>query len=91
MTQLVEDYPHDLPRDAERVGAGLEDDRKLQRAKLVAGVLSELALIGMLIISLQEPGREATVVLAIVVAGLCVKIGIHVAHYRTDGRPRIHS
>ena len=87
----LEDHLHDLPHDAERLAVGLEDDRKLQRAKLIAGVLSELALIGMLITSLQEPGRKATIVLAIVVVGLGVIMGVHVARYRTDGQPHSHS
>jgi hypothetical protein len=79
------------PDDAERFGVGLEDDGRLQRAKLIAGVLSELALIGMLITSLQEPGRDATVLLAVVVAALGVTMGVHVARYRADGQPRTHS
>ncbi len=87
----LEDSQHDLPHDAERFGVGLEDDRKLQRAKLIAGVLSELVLIAMLITSLQEPGREVTVLLAAVVAALGVAMGVHVARYRTDGQPRSHS
>jgi hypothetical protein len=87
----LEDHRRDLPHDAERFGVGLEDDRRLQRAKLIAGVLSELALIGMLITSLQEPGRAATVLLAVVVAGLGVAMGVHVARYRADGQPRTHS
>jgi hypothetical protein len=87
----LEDYRHELPHDAERFGAGLEDDRKLQRAKLIAGVLSEVALVGMLITSFQEPGRDVTVLLAVVVAGLGLAMGVHVTRYRTDGQPRIHS
>ncbi len=79
------------PYGGERFGAGLEDDRKLPRAKLIAGLLSELGLIGMLITSLQEPGRDATVVLAVIVAGLGVAMSVHLARYRFDGQPRTHS
>jgi hypothetical protein len=86
-----EDHRHDLPHDAERFGVGFQDDRKLQWPKLIAGVLSELALIGMLITSLEEPGREATVIVALVVVGLGVTMGVHVARYRTDRQPRTHS
>jgi hypothetical protein len=86
-----EDHRLDLPHGAELFSAGLGDDRKLQRAKLIAGVLSELVLIGMLITSFQEPGREATVLLAAVVAGLGVAMGVHLVRYRTDGQPRTHS
>jgi hypothetical protein len=75
----LEDHRHNLPHEAERFAVGFEGDRKLQRAKLFAGVLSELALIGMLITSLQEPGRAAPVVLAVVVAGLGLTMGVHVA------------
>jgi hypothetical protein len=86
----LEDHLHDLPHDAERLAVGLEDDRKLQRAKLIAGVLSELALIGMLITSLQEPGRAASVVLAVMVAGLGLAVSVHVARFRMDRQPRTH-
>jgi len=55
------------------------------------GDMTQLALIGMLITSLQEPGREATVVLAIVAAGLGLAMGVHAARFRIDGRPRTHS
>jgi hypothetical protein len=37
----LEDHRHDLPNDTQRFSVGLKDDRKLQRAKLIAGVLSD--------------------------------------------------
>ena len=46
----------ELPHDVERFAVGLEDDRKLHRARLIAGVLSEMALIGLFITSLQGAG-----------------------------------
>jgi len=81
----------EFPRDAEWFAMGLEDDRKLRRAWLIAGVLSEVALVGMLITALQEPFRAPTVVLALLVVGLGLAMGVHVARFRIDGQPRTHS
>jgi hypothetical protein len=86
----LEDQHPEFPHDAERFAVGLEDDRKLHRAWLIAGVLSEVGLVGLLITSLQEPGRAASVVLVVVVAGLGLAMGVHAARFRTDGQPRIH-
>ncbi|HET9256245.1 MAG TPA: hypothetical protein VFO16_13745 [Pseudonocardiaceae bacterium] len=95
MTQLAPQERHsggepehqhpEFPRDAERFAAGLEDDRKLHRAWLIAGVISEIALVGMLITALQEPGRAAPIVLALMVAGLGLAMGLHVARYHLGG------
>lgn len=101
MTQLVpkvryggaeiEDQHPEFPHDANRFAVGLEDDRKLHRAWLIAGVLSEVALVGMLITSLQEPGPAARVVLAVLVAGLGLAMGVHVARFRINGQRRTQS
>lgn len=87
----LEDQHPEFPRDAERFAVGLEDDRKLHRAWLIAGVLSEVALVGLLITSLQEPGRAAPAVLTLLVVGLGLAMGVHVTRFRIDGRPRTHS
>ena len=84
----LDDQNSEFPHDAERFAVGLEDDRKLSGAWLIAGVLSEAALIGMLITSLQEPGRAASVVLVLVVALLGSGHGVHLVRYRIDGQPR---
>ena len=84
--ELQDKHP-EFPHDAERFALGLEDDRKLHRAWLIAGVLSEATLIGMFITSLQEPGRAASVVLAVLVAGLGLVMGMHLVRYRIDGQP----
>ena len=47
-----------FPHDAERFAAGLEDDRKLHRAWLIAGVISEMALVGMLILRFRSPAGQ---------------------------------
>ncbi len=86
-----EDQYRPFPHDAERFAVGLEDGHKFHRAWLIAGVLSEVALVGMLITSLQEPGRAATVVLALLLVGLGLTMGAHVARFRIDGHPRTHS
>lgn len=101
MTQLVpkvryggaeiEDQHPEFPHDANRFAVGLEDDRKLHGAWLIAGVLSEVALVGMLITSLQEPGPAARVVLAVLVAGLGLAMGVHVARFRINGQRRTQS
>jgi hypothetical protein len=86
-----EDRHPQFPRDAERFAVGLEDDRELHRAWLIAGVLSEVALVGMLITSLQEPGLDATIVLVLLVVGLGLAMGAHVARFRINGQPRTHA
>jgi crotonobetainyl-CoA:carnitine CoA-transferase CaiB-like acyl-CoA transferase len=68
---------------------GLEDDRKLHSAWLLAGLLSEAGLIGMLITSLHEVGRGASVVVALVAAGLALAMSVHLRRYRLDGQRRI--
>ena len=87
----LEDQHPEFPRDAERFAVGFEDSRKLHRAWLIAGVLSEVALVGMLITSLQEPGRTAPAVLALLVVGLGLAMGVHAARFRIDRQPRTHS
>ena len=84
----LDDQHSEFPHDAERFAVGLEDDHRLSGAWLIAGVLSEAALIGMLITSLQELGRAASVVLVLVVALLGSGHGVHLVRYRIDGQPR---
>jgi hypothetical protein len=87
----LEDQHPEFPHDTERFAAGLEDDRKLHRAWLIAGALSEVALVGMLITALQESGHAATVVLALLVVGLGLAMGVQVARSCIDRQPRTHS
>jgi hypothetical protein len=87
----IEDQHPEFPHNANRFAVGLEDDRKLHRAWLVAGVLSEVALVGMLITSLQEPGPTARVVLAVLAAGLGLAMGVHVARFRINWQRRTQS
>ena len=87
----LDDQHSEFPHDAERFAVGLEDDHRLSGAWLIAGVLSEAALIGMLITSLQEPGRAASVVLVLVVALLGLAMGVHLVRCRIDGQPRASS
>jgi uncharacterized membrane-anchored protein len=75
----------DLPKDAELYGLGLEDDSKLGRAKLIAGVLSVVALIAMLVTSLfRAPNAEWTVLLAVVTGVLIVVMSGQAARHRAD-------
>ena len=77
----------DLPEDAELYGLGLEDDSKLGRAKLIAGVLSVVALIAMLVTSLfRAPNAEWTALLAVVTGAVIVVMGSQVARDRADRR-----
>jgi hypothetical protein len=64
---------------------------KLHGAWLIAGVLSEVALVGMLITPLQEPGPAARAVLAVLVAGLGLAMGVDVARFRMEGQSRTQS
>jgi hypothetical protein len=77
------------PEDAELYALGLEDDSKLGRAKLIAGVLSVVALIAMLVTSLfRAPNSEWTALLAVVTGVLIVGMSGQVARQRADRRRR---
>jgi hypothetical protein len=58
-------------------------DVNLSGAKLIASVLSAVALVAMLVTSLQW--------LAVVVAGLGVVMSVQMARHRTDRQLRTHS
>ena len=80
----------DLPEDAELYGLGLEDDSKLGRAKLIAGVVSVVGLIAMLVTSLfRAPNAEWTALLAVVTGAVIVAMSSQVARDRADRRRRI--
>lgn len=80
----------DLPEDAELYGLGLEDDSKLRRAKIIAGVLSVVALIAMLVTSLfRAPNTESTALLSVITGAVIVVMGSQVARDRADRRRRI--
>lgn len=80
----------DLPEDAELYGLGLEDDSKLSRGKLIAGVLSVVGLIAMLVTSLfRAPNAEWTALLAVVTGAVIVAMSSQVTRDRADRRRRI--
>jgi len=81
----------EIPQDADRFAVGLEDDRKLHKVWLIAGLLSEAALVGMFVTALEEPGRDWPVVLAILVVGLGLAMAVHLARCRLSGKPRAGS
>jgi hypothetical protein len=83
------DERYTFPPDAERFALGLEDDRKLVRAKLIAGIATELALAGMLITALQEPGRETAILLALIMGALALLIMFHTVPLWRKDRMRI--
>jgi len=86
----LESKRSDLPEDAELYGLGLEDDSKLGRAKLIAGVVSVVALIAMLVTSLfRAPNAEWTALLAVVTGAVIVAMSRQVARDRADRRRRI--
>ena len=81
----------DLPEDAEVFGQGLEDDSNLGRAKLIAGVISAVMLIGMLVTSLfRAPNDEWTALLAVVTGVLIVVMSTQLARRRADWRWHIN-
>jgi uncharacterized membrane protein YeaQ/YmgE (transglycosylase-associated protein family) len=81
----------DLPEDAEVFGQGLEDDSNLGRAKLIAGVISAVVLIGMLVTSLfRAPNDEWTALLAVVIGVLIVVMSTQLARRRADRRRHIN-
>ena len=83
------EQPHpEIPHDTDRFAVGLEEGRKLHKVWLIAGLLSEAALVGMFVTSLEEPGPAWPVVLAILVVGLGVAMAVHLARFRLNGQPR---
>ncbi|MFY9807692.1 MAG: hypothetical protein WCC38_11845 [Pseudonocardiaceae bacterium] len=93
VTQRAEVEPEgrrrELPRDSEQFSLGLENDSYLDRAKLIAGVLSAVLLVGMLVTSLfRAPNVEWTVLLAVVSGVLLVAMSVRVALRRAERRHR---
>ena len=85
----LEDRYRDLPRGSEQFSLGLETDSYLLRAKLVAGAVSAVLLVGMLVTSLfRAPNLEWTVLLAVVTAGLGIAMSAEVSRHRTARRRR---
>jgi hypothetical protein len=84
---LEEPHP-EFPLDSERFALGLENDRKLRKAWLMAGLLSEAALAGMFVTAFEEPGRAWSVVLGVLMVGLALAMVIQLAQYRLNGKPR---
>lgn len=79
----------ELPRDAEQFSLGLGDDSNLEWAKLIAGALSVVALVAMLITSLvRAPNPVSTVVLAALAVGLVVAMSVRVTRHRAHRRLR---
>ncbi len=69
--------------DAEQFTLSLQNDSRLYRVKLGAGVLSVLALVAMFITSLfRAPSIAATVVLAALAVGVSVAISVTVVRRR---------
>lgn len=83
----LEDPRRELPRDSEQFSLGLEADSYLFRAKLIAGAVSAVLLVGMLVTSLfRAPNVEWTVLLAVVTAGLGIAMSAEVLRHRTARR-----
>lgn len=87
--------PHehaDARRTADYFGRGLGDDRKLYRAKLVAGALSILAMAAMSITSLSRvPNPVWPVVVGVLAVGLGVAMSVRVVRHRAGRQPRTHT
>lgn len=75
--------------DAYRFGPGLQDESKLERAKLAAGTVTVVALVAMFVTSLiRAPEPAASVVLAFLSLALLVALGVRLVHRRGARRPR---
>jgi archaellum biogenesis protein FlaJ (TadC family) len=72
--------------DGDRDSSALQDDRKLRRAKLAAGIVSVLVLVGLFVTSLfRAPAPAWTVVLIVTACALATVVGLRV---RRRGRRR---
>jgi hypothetical protein len=87
----VEERDPEIPSDAERFAVGLEDNRKVHKAWLIAGLVSEAALAGMFVVALGEPALAWPVVLAVMLLGLGVAMVLHLKRFRLNGKPRVQS
>jgi len=73
-------YSSDVETENNRFGPGLQSNQKLYRAKLIAGMISVLALVAMFITSLyRAPNPVWSVVVGVTALGLAVVIGVRVA------------
>ncbi|MGH8572120.1 MAG: hypothetical protein ACREX8_06040 [Gammaproteobacteria bacterium] len=78
-----------MPAPKDRNTEALQHDRKLDGLKLVAGLLSVVALVSLFVTSLTRAPEPAwSVVLAVVSLGLAVAIAIGVLRGRRAGRYR---
>jgi uncharacterized membrane protein len=76
-------YIRGMGAPGDRNAEALQDDRGLRRAKLVAGVVSVLVLVGLFVTSLfRAPEPAWTVVLAVTACGLAVAIVLGVRSRR---------
>lgn len=67
----------------DRDGGALQDDRKLRPAKLAAGIVSVLVLLGLFVTSLfRAPERAWTVVLIVTACALAIGVGLRVSSWR---------
>jgi hypothetical protein len=76
-----------LPQGADQFSLGLGEDRNLERAKLIAGAVTVVLLVGMFVTSLSEAQSPAwSVALMILPVGLVIAISARLLRHRTERR-----
>jgi len=76
-----------LPQGADQFSLGLGEDSNLERAKLIAGAVTVVVLVGMFVTSLSDVGSPAwSVALMVLPVGLIVAISARLLRHRTQRR-----
>lgn len=79
-------YPGKVNEEDSRFSLGLQDDRKLDRAKLAVGVVSVIALVAMFLTTLyRAPDPAWTVIVGVTALALAAVIALGVARRRRSG------
>lgn len=77
----------ELPRGADRFSLGLGEDSNLERAKLIAGAVTAVVLVGMFVTSLSDAQSPAwSVALMVLPVGLIIAISVRILRHRTERR-----
>jgi hypothetical protein len=77
----------ELPGGADRFSLGLGEDSYLERAKLIAGAVTAVILVGMFVTSLSDAqSRGWTVALMVLPVAIVIALGARLRRHRTERR-----
>jgi hypothetical protein len=76
----------ELPGGADRFSLGLGEDGYLERAKLIAGAVTAVILVGMFVTSLSEQSAAWTVALMVLPVVIVIALGARLLRHRKERR-----